>query len=185
MNIYECQKCGKKLYRQSKTGLCTQCVLQKRREDIPSKQQLIKDYEQLYTLKAISEKYHKTINAIWRWFKFYDIKTNNSREEKDYNWYCQTCDQHFDSLTELRRHKSTHPHKCKYCGQIFNDVHKLGAHMYTCILNPKRDQNIKKRKQNHPHNPPTEQVKKRISDSMKKAHAQGRAHNIGQSRWNN
>lgn len=29
-----------------------------------------------------------------------------------------------------------------------------------------------------------EQIKK-ISDSMKKAHAEGRAHNIGQSRWNN
>lgn len=31
----------------------------------------------------------------------------------------------------------------------------------------------------------TEEQKKKISDSMKKAHLEGRAHNIGESRWNN
>lgn len=30
-----------------------------------------------------------------------------------------------------------------------------------------------------------DEMKKKISESMKKAHAEGRAHNIGQSRWNN
>lgn len=31
----------------------------------------------------------------------------------------------------------------------------------------------------------SEETKKKISNSMKKAHAEGRAHNIGQCRWNN
>lgn len=31
----------------------------------------------------------------------------------------------------------------------------------------------------------TEETKKKISASMKKAHAEGRAHNIGECRWNN
>lgn len=33
--------------------------------------------------------------------------------------------------------------------------------------------------------PHTEETKKKISESMKLAHAEGRAHNIGESRWNN
>ena len=33
--------------------------------------------------------------------------------------------------------------------------------------------------------PLSEEVKKKISASMKKAHKEGRAHNIGESRWNN
>ena len=33
--------------------------------------------------------------------------------------------------------------------------------------------------------PHTDKSKKKISDSMKKAHAEGRAHNIGESRWKN
>ena len=33
--------------------------------------------------------------------------------------------------------------------------------------------------------PIPEEMKKRISESMKKAHAEGRAHNIGKTRWNN
>ena len=31
----------------------------------------------------------------------------------------------------------------------------------------------------------SDSIKKKISNSMKKAHAEGRAHNIGESRWNN
>ena len=31
----------------------------------------------------------------------------------------------------------------------------------------------------------TDEQKKHVSDMMKKAHAEGRAHNIGESRWNN
>ena len=31
----------------------------------------------------------------------------------------------------------------------------------------------------------SEEMKQKISESMKKAHAEGRAHNIGESRWNN
>lgn len=33
--------------------------------------------------------------------------------------------------------------------------------------------------------PLSEEVKKKISESMKRAHKEGRAHNIGSSRWNN
>lgn len=63
--------------------------------------------------------------------------------------------------------KETDP-RVKKCGETFSKKFKEGL-----IVLP----NL--------HKPIPDDIKKRISESMKKAHAEGRAHNIGSCRWNN
>lgn len=59
-------------------------------------------------------------------------------------WYCQTCNQYFETKNKLRIHKHNHPHKCKYCGNEFETEHKMGNHQRFCQLNPNVQQNKKK-----------------------------------------
>ena len=99
---------------------------------------------------------------------------------------------------------------CTKCGQIFETRTKMFEHTRTHRLNPDKKEAWNKglTKETDPRimkgvetfskkykegliTPSflgkhfTEEQRKKISDSMKKAHAEGRAHNIGQSRWNN
>jgi very-short-patch-repair endonuclease len=74
--------------------------------------------------------------------------------------------------------KSTHI--CIFCSREFSSGLSLGGHTSGCKLNPNRKV----------YTPPkikrvmTEENKKKVSLGMKKAHREGRAWNIGQSRWN-
>ncbi len=74
---YTCPICGnKKKTKYSKC--CDKCKRKQEAEQkralIPSKQQLIKDKEELHSYSAIGRKYNKTCNAIRRWFnKVYNL----------------------------------------------------------------------------------------------------------------
>lgn len=83
-HIYNCSKCGEKLYKKGKTGLCKNCLHQKRLQEanIPSKQQLLKDYKELGSMLAIGRKYNRTDNAIKRWFVKYNIDYHKENIQK-------------------------------------------------------------------------------------------------------
>lgn len=66
---------------------------------------------------------------------------------------------------------------CKYCGQKYNRKCSHTYHEKRCYKNP--DRIIVKG------HPLSEEAKKKISDIMKQRHKEGKAHNIGESRWNN
>ena len=68
-----CLNCGKKLYKKCKTGLCLECYNKEKNNNIPSKQQLLKDVEELHSITAIGRKYGLTDNAVKRWFKKYNL----------------------------------------------------------------------------------------------------------------
>lgn len=62
-------------------------------------------------------------------------------------YYCQTCNQQFDSFSKFRKHNETHPHICKYCREEFETGRKLGNHVANCKFNPNYEQNLKRKKQ--------------------------------------
>ena len=66
---------------------------------------------------------------------------------------------------------------CRFCERSFPRKESKSFHENYCPKNPNRVP-WKGR-------PIPEEERKRISESMKKAHAEGRAHNIGECRWNN
>ena len=90
---------------------------------------------------------------------------------------------------------------CSSCKEVFKTRKMLQAHHKECKLWLKRgghnqyirakELGIEVPEEQRSHFPSwlgrvhTEESKRKISESMKKAHAEGRAHNIGECRWNN
>jgi len=66
---------------------------------------------------------------------------------------------------------------CQYCNRKFTTKSAKSYHEKYCIQNPSHIKMIGYKL--------SEGQKKKISESMKKAHKEGRAHNIGECRWNN
>lgn len=66
---------------------------------------------------------------------------------------------------------------CSFCGREFSRKESKTFHEKYCQKNPNRIQC-----KGHPC---SDEQRSKISEGMKKAHAEGRAHNIGQCRWNN
>jgi len=87
--------------------------------------------------------------------------------------------------SKLRREKSKRPHHCKFCNKEFETGPKLGSHVRMCKLNPNYSKIISSLSKANTGKSPSEATKLNLSESMKLAHAEGRAWNIGQSRWNN
>lgn len=98
--------------------------------------------------------------------------------------------------------------KCTLCGFIAESRKKLFEHTKTHRLNPDEpwnkgltkdtDQRIKKSAETYKQRvkegliipsqlgkPLSDEHRKKVSEGMKRAHAEGRAHNIGTCRWNN
>lgn len=73
---------------------------------------------------------------------------------------------------------------CKYCFNDF-DKNKIGAHTTNCELNPSRLDRLAKIKKSSIGKKHSKETIEKLSLSMKKAHKEGRAWNIGKSRWNN
>jgi very-short-patch-repair endonuclease len=124
---------------------------------------------------------------------------------------CKICDREFDSKQKLGGHSSSHnrgeqykksrqingisekrrnriklgdARDCKFCGKIFTPK-SIGGHISRCKSNPNYDTTITNTSQSKRGSQLTSEQKKSISESMKKAHREGRAWNIGKSRWNN
>lgn len=74
--------------------------------------------------------------------------------------------------------------KCKFCNKEFKK-NNIGIHTVLCIDNPNRKETLDKIKKARFGRIPDDKSKENISNGMKKAHSEGRAWNIGKSRWNN
>jgi very-short-patch-repair endonuclease len=108
---------------------------------------------------------------------------------------CKVCGKEFQTTQSLGGHVSSHFRtktekitsikQCKYCNGIFENGWKLGAHIINCKANPNIKQIIKKRSLTMKGIKPSIETKIKISNSLKLAHKENRAWNIGKSRWNN
>ena len=113
-------------------------------------------------------------------------KCNFKNKHSPYGtWKCSHCELVFDTRKLLNEHKhEVHPH---LKGQAWNK----GLTKETSEAMRKRAETLNRRIASGEIKPSwlgkhlSDEHKKRISASMKKAHAEGRAHNIGESRWNN
>ena len=76
-------------------------------------------------------------------------------------------------------------HICKYCNAEFDTGPHLGNHVRSCKLHPNHDERIRKISETWLGKHHSEKTKKQLSNSGKLAHKEGRAWNIGMSRWNN
>ena len=124
---------------------------------------------------------------------------------------CKICDKEFATKQKLGGHSSSHnrgteykksrkvngigekrrnrlilgnERDCKFCGKKFNSK-SIGGHVSRCKFNPNYVATITNTSKSRTGSKLTTEQKKSISDSMKKAHRDGRAWNIGKSRWNN
>lgn len=112
---------------------------------------------------------------------------------KEYTWVCKYCGKIFRVRKDLQQHYKEYPeHRCdhsnkqkkEYCCDYCNKkwiTTKEGYKNHTahCHSNPNGKLGCWTNKHH------TEESKNKISNSMKKAHQEGRAWNIGKSRWNN
>lgn len=83
--------------------------------------------------------------------------------------------------------------KCKFCNKEYENPRGRINHETRCKSNPKYKPQLhseevrkvlsEKSKANNPMK--KKEHRKKLSEAMKKAHSEGRAHNIGMSRWNN
>jgi very-short-patch-repair endonuclease len=74
--------------------------------------------------------------------------------------------------------------KCKFCEKNFKSGKSLGGHVSSCNMNPDIHSIKEKRIKSITGKKLSDDSKKKISNSMIKAHDEGRAWNIGKSRWN-
>lgn len=74
---------------------------------------------------------------------------------------------------------------CKYCNKVFDRGLQLGGHVVSCNDNPNARETRYKMGSTYRGKSISDESKEKTSNSMKIAHAEGRAWNIGKSRWNN
>ena len=110
------------------------------------------------------------------------------------NWKCPICGEVLETKRKLKKHK-VEEHSLL---QTQAGPHNKGGIAWnkgkTAKDDPRMAKQVLTRKENHAsgkvipnwlgkHH--TEETKRKLSEAMKKAHAEGRAHNIGECRWNN
>jgi very-short-patch-repair endonuclease len=124
---------------------------------------------------------------------------------------CKICDKEFTTQQKLGGHVSSHnrgenyknsrsitgenkrrrkraelgdARTCKFCEKVFT-AKSIGGHVSRCELNPMVTLTHSKIADARRGGTLSTEAKNKISASMKKAHQEGRAWNIGKSRWNN
>jgi very-short-patch-repair endonuclease len=110
-------------------------------------------------------------------------------------YFCEKCNKFFEKRHAFIGHCSSHnrkkkqkqikKHICKFCEKEFSSGPLLGNHVRSCKNHPNHKERIKKISNSHKNKPISDIQKHNISNSMKLAHKEGRAWNIGKSRWNN
>lgn len=108
---------------------------------------------------------------------------------------CKKCGKFFNNVYSLGGHVSSHNrkkktkelkrHQCKFCNKEFDNGLKLGGHVVRCKLNPNTKLILQGISQKAKGRKLSINAKEKVSEGMKKAHSEGRAWNIGKSRWNN
>lgn len=115
------------------------------------------------------------------------------KSQREYSWFCKRCNQCFRVRKDLQKHYKEFPdHRadksqkikkmfiCEYCQKEWETTKEGYAnHVMYCSENPNQKCHSWIGRKH------TEETKKKLSQSMKKAHQEGRAWNIGKSRWNN
>lgn len=76
-------------------------------------------------------------------------------------------------------------YECIFCSSIFKNGLSLGGHKVNCKMNPSLKNTRIKQKNVATGRIMDDITRGQISQSMKKAHLENRAWNIGRSRWNN
>jgi len=92
---------------------------------------------------------------------------------------------HVSSHNRTKKQKTKPKTNCKWCDKKYDNPLSLGGHQTTCNKNPNRQKTLLKIGDKHKGKSLSEEHKAKVSKGMKKAHAEGRAWNIGMSRWNN
>jgi len=119
-------------------------------------------------------------------------------------YHCNICNKDFSNIKSYAGHMSSHnrndnykigrkkkienkkeTHICIYCGKSFNSGISLGGHTGSCLKNPNIDKKILKLRNSATGKRFSQETINQISKSMILAHKEGRAWNIGKSRWNN
>jgi len=107
---------------------------------------------------------------------------------------CQYCGKECKSRNSLCNHERLcrkNPNRQETYFTLNNEIYPRGENQYTKAkrlglpaprYEVSKETREKMSKNNACHRP---EVRQKISESMKKAHAEGRAHNIGECRWNN
>jgi len=110
---------------------------------------------------------------------------------------CKNCGKEFENIKSYAGHMSRYSRKikhikitdkihiCKYCSKKFDSGPLLGNHIRLCKLNPFYQERIEKMRLAGIARKVSDSTKLKVSDGMKLAHKEGRAWNIGMSRWNN
>ena len=81
----------------------------------------------------------------------------------------------------IKKKKSNY---CTHCTKFYENRQALAGHQTLCVNNPQRQNTIDKTSKSNKGKTPSLEVRSRISESMKIAHTESRAWNIGMSRWN-
>ena len=92
---------------------------------------------------------------------------------------------HCSSHNRTRKPKPKQKSLCKWCGKKYDNPLALGGHQTSCNKNPHKQKTVNKIANSKKGSKLSEATKTKISDKMKIAHTEGRAWNIGMSRWNN
>lgn len=96
-------------------------------------------------------------------------------------WKCTICFKHFRVRRDLEQHrKIDHPN----VGHL-NQFSLAKLHGETLVVSEETRRKIGDAHRGDRNSSKRAEVREKISASMKKAHAEGRAHNIGECRWNN
>lgn len=101
------------------------------------------------------------------------------------NWVCKNCGNVFRTRNELYKHRhEEHPeYKSRgWCKGLTKENNISLANASTTLKQHLKDGTVKPVQLGKPL---TEEHKQAISNGMKLAHKEGRAHNIGENRWNN
>lgn len=96
-------------------------------------------------------------------------------------WECTICFKCFRVRRDLEQHrKIDHPNV-----EHLNQFSLAKLHGKTLVVSEETRKKIGNANRGDKNSSKRTEVKKKISEGMKKAHAEGRAHNIGECRWNN
>ena len=97
------------------------------------------------------------------------------------DWKCSTCGKVFRTKHEMHLHYRTE----HYNGEILRHAWNKGLTAKTDVRVANNAESIRKSRKVRKGFHLSDETKRKLSIAMKKAHAEGRAHNIGESRWNN
>ena len=105
------------------------------------------------------------------------------RQRRKQSWVCDQCGEQFGTRKLLYTHKhEKHPFSGAWNKGLTKETDQRIAKQVK-MLKRHISEGLVKNHWEGKHLP--DEIRKKISASMKKAHAEGRAHNIGESRWNN